>query len=75
MWATDLKTGLKGSKGYTLLAAHGVYRMPRVGRCLVDIMPRLAGYTTMYKDGTCCWQRGASTKAVVAYAEKEQQRR
>ena len=30
MWATDLKTGLKGSVGYALLAAHAVYDMPRV---------------------------------------------
>ena len=34
-------------------------------------------YKTIHNNGTCCLLlgKGASTKAVVAYAEKEQQRR
>ena len=37
--ATDLKTGLKVATAHT--ATHVVYCVPRVWRCLVDIMPRL----------------------------------
>ena len=44
MWATDLKTGLKGIV-LLLLVFSVVYCMPHVWRCLVDTVPKLQHVT------------------------------